>query len=503
MSFQKFLWVVAGAEPSILEKCPTEHKKFSAIGATILMTSGIAFLAGSCAAWYFSKTDTTDGSLGWAACFGVVWCLLIFCIDRALVITLKKDPSNPHQSFWTAFLVRLLLAIIIAFMVSIPLELYIFRDVINENVVDYENRVNQRLEDSMTSTADIEANKRVTAANKDLDDLRAQVNEIDTKIKLIDTKITRLLAQKDKPTTGAYKSAESSYTSASRQIADAQRNLREEHAKEKPLKTRIKSLEAAISKYNSQMGSAQSTMRFEREKWNRNIDVQIRELEGTKKVREGELKEAQDQQAAIRTNIANDTKAIQEKDNEVKQAQGRKQTTMKEGNHFLRDFQILSFAVDNSDDFYLWGFLWLIRLLFIIIEIMPTVVKIVMPVGAYEFAVQAEEKSLTEYFSSAEYIDSMKDIRRAEVDTQLEEARLRSESEIRIKKDIIERMTAAQVDVANRAIANWEKVELAKLQNQSAIPPSQPTTATHPTARDDSDGKLSPKDIDALFNDFK
>ena len=42
MSFEKLLWNIAGAEESILEKCSTDHKKFSAIGATILMTAFIA-----------------------------------------------------------------------------------------------------------------------------------------------------------------------------------------------------------------------------------------------------------------------------------------------------------------------------------------------------------------------------------------------------------------------------------------------------------------------------
>ena len=38
-------------------------------------------------------------------------------------------------------------------------------------------------------------------------------------------------------------------------------------------------------------------------------------------------------------------------------------------------------------------FLWMIRLLFFIIEILPTVVKIVTPVGSYDRMVQAEEKT--------------------------------------------------------------------------------------------------------------
>ena len=81
--FQRFLWTVAGAELDILEKCRTDHKKFSAIGATILMTAFIAFCAGTSAAWYFTQSgDESSGSLGWAMLFGLIWSLLIFCIDH-------------------------------------------------------------------------------------------------------------------------------------------------------------------------------------------------------------------------------------------------------------------------------------------------------------------------------------------------------------------------------------------------------------------------------------
>ena len=91
--FQKVLWTISGAEITILEseKCRTDHKRFGAIGATIAITTFIAFLSGTSAAWYFTQrgTDTT-GHMGWAIAFGFVWATLIFCIDRSLVITLKK-----------------------------------------------------------------------------------------------------------------------------------------------------------------------------------------------------------------------------------------------------------------------------------------------------------------------------------------------------------------------------------------------------------------------------
>lgn len=91
-TFQRILWTIAGAEIPILEKCRTDHKKFGAIGATIAMTSFIAFLSGTSAAWFFTQSGTeTSGKIGWAMAFGIVWATLIFCIDRSLVITMKKE----------------------------------------------------------------------------------------------------------------------------------------------------------------------------------------------------------------------------------------------------------------------------------------------------------------------------------------------------------------------------------------------------------------------------
>lgn len=56
-TFQRILWTIAGAEIPILEKCRTDHKKFGAMGATIAMTSFIAFLSGTSAAWFFTESE--------------------------------------------------------------------------------------------------------------------------------------------------------------------------------------------------------------------------------------------------------------------------------------------------------------------------------------------------------------------------------------------------------------------------------------------------------------
>lgn len=82
--FTRFLWFVAGADIEMLSLCPLDYKKYEAIGMTILMTSLVGFAAGSSAAWYF-----TEDAL-WTLVFGLFWSLLIFSIDRSLVVTLKR-----------------------------------------------------------------------------------------------------------------------------------------------------------------------------------------------------------------------------------------------------------------------------------------------------------------------------------------------------------------------------------------------------------------------------
>ena len=211
--FQRFLWTVAGAELDILEKCRTDHKKFAAIGATILMTAFIAFCAGTSAAWYFTQSgDETSGSLGWAMLFGLIWALLIFCIDRSLVITLKKDPSAKKQKFWIPLLSRSALACIIAFMVSIPLELVIFEDFIAEQKFFFDESSAKELSESTRAhreegvlSGEIDLSTSTMSRLDSLNTgLRGDVSSLNAQIQAERNKL-------NKPTTNAFTTAKSQY----------------------------------------------------------------------------------------------------------------------------------------------------------------------------------------------------------------------------------------------------------------------------------------------------
>ena len=430
--FQRFLWTVAGAELDILEKCRTDHKKFAAIGATILMTAFIAFCAGTSAAWYFTQSgDESSGSLGWAMLFGLIWALLIFCIDRSLVITLKKDPSAKKQKFWIPLLSRSALACIIAFMVSIPLELVIFEDFIAEQKFFFDESSAKELSESTRAhreegvlSGEIDLSTSTMSRLDSLNvGLRGNVSSLNAQIQAERNKL-------NKPTTSAFATAQNQYNNYNRQINIAQRNL------------------------------ANAT--------NAKINKRINELEGERSIAEGQIEQnvsdyMREANRLARNRDTRDSLATER----GKIIQDFKQTSNK-GNHFIQNYRILEYAVWKKDangnlptELF---FLWMIRLLFFIIEILPTVVKIVTPVGSYDRMVQAEEKQVMAYLESNEYIERIRSMHDIELRAREEQLQKQHQIELELKSDILEKVKIAQIEVADATIAKWKDSEMSKVK---------------------------------------
>lgn len=129
--FKTLLWRCAGATVPILKQpeCETDHNKVAAIGATVLLTGVLAGLTGGYA---FLKAFK---SLEVAVALGCFWGLLIFNLDRFMVMTIrKKDVSSlnlPDRIKAKAMEVvgstpRLLLAVLLSLFITKPLELQLF-----------------------------------------------------------------------------------------------------------------------------------------------------------------------------------------------------------------------------------------------------------------------------------------------------------------------------------------------------------------------------------------
>ena len=156
--FTKFFWWCSGANQDILMDCPqSEHNKYVGIGATVFFTGVLATLSGGYALFSVFK------SVYPAIAFGIIWGLVIFNLDRFIVSTLRKD-----ELFWNEFklvLPRLILAIILAIVISKPLELKIF-----------EKEIAQKVEEQQREFAIQAQRKTEQQFNPIMDSLRGEID---------------------------------------------------------------------------------------------------------------------------------------------------------------------------------------------------------------------------------------------------------------------------------------------------------------------------------------
>ena len=129
---QKFFIFCSGADTDILEECSAGEKtKYAGIGATVFFTAVMATIAGSFALY------TVFDNLFTAIFFGIIWGMLIFNLDRFIVSTIKKRDSFFDELIQAS--PRILLAVIIAIVISKPLEIKIFEKEINQVLLEEKN----------------------------------------------------------------------------------------------------------------------------------------------------------------------------------------------------------------------------------------------------------------------------------------------------------------------------------------------------------------------------
>lgn len=126
----EFFWLCSGANRTILRQCPTEYSKYFGIGGTIFFTAAMATLSGGYAFYTIFQSQSL------AICFGIFWGLLIFNLDRFIVNTMYSDGKYTISlGELMAGLPRLIIALFLGIVISTPLEMKIFEDRINSQIV--------------------------------------------------------------------------------------------------------------------------------------------------------------------------------------------------------------------------------------------------------------------------------------------------------------------------------------------------------------------------------
>ena len=151
---KRFFLLCSGVDSDIVNSCSNgEQNKYAGIGATVFFTALMAFMASSYALF------TVFDNIYTAVFFGIIWGFLIFNLDRFIVSTIKK-----RDNFLDEFIQaspRIVLAIIIAIVISKPLEIKIFEKEINTVLLKEKNELATANKTQVTNyfKSDVDKNK--------------------------------------------------------------------------------------------------------------------------------------------------------------------------------------------------------------------------------------------------------------------------------------------------------------------------------------------------------
>ena len=177
---KQFFILCSGADTDILDTCSIgEQNKYAGIGATVFFTALMATIASSYALY------TVFDNLYTSIFFGIIWGLLIFNLDRYIVSTIKKRDNILDEILQAT--PRIFLAVIIAIVISKPLELKIFEKEINQVLLEQKNDLTLANQNQIAQ----QFNPKITDLENQILGLQSQIDTKETEVNaLYDTYIT-------------------------------------------------------------------------------------------------------------------------------------------------------------------------------------------------------------------------------------------------------------------------------------------------------------------------
>ncbi len=178
--FVKTVCFIGGADISILKECPKDRNKFIAVGIGVFNTAALSmFTMGYAINAVLNDEDKSILTYLLILFFSIFWGFIIFGIDWGLISTIhKKKKYNLKSGFILVLttIFRLLVAAIISFTVSRPLEVLVFKDHLpvakREMQKDYREKLDAR-EDLKVEAVQ----KELDAEESDLEQWNLEKNE--------------------------------------------------------------------------------------------------------------------------------------------------------------------------------------------------------------------------------------------------------------------------------------------------------------------------------------
>jgi hypothetical protein len=197
----RFLWWSAGADPYFMGKAPMQDRvKYAGIGGIVFCTGLLAAVSGGYAfhTIFGPKGDANDYSLTASIAvkiatviFMVVWGTIIFNLDRFIVSSTGKGDGTDSIT-WKEVgqaLPRIIIALILGFAISAPLEIRILESEINSELSKFQQEYVQELN---VATDSVFKQKRI-GLEKEKAEYEGKKAEYETSIAQYDQQIDELV----------------------------------------------------------------------------------------------------------------------------------------------------------------------------------------------------------------------------------------------------------------------------------------------------------------------
>lgn len=440
MNLQKALAAVAGARTDLAEDV-RDLPKQAAMGGVLVSTALVAGISA-----FFALNTTLHLVWPVAAVAGAVWALVILNLDRMLIISMNGMGSTALK-LWAA-VPRLLLAIVIGAVISTPLTLRIFSSEINAEL-----KIMQA--------------QQLTASRVELDKTYGDIPNLQSQV----DRLRAVASGQQRPSVSDdpdVKSAQATYDDAAQKYQDAQANAQCE-------------LNGTCGTHVQGGGDAFRQAQATANAAKQNADRA-----------KSALDDAQ-QKAAARL----DTAAAQQADDARRQLPGlQSQLDAEEGAKQAADQAAAS--ADNANSGVLsqlealdaittghplaMAAHALLFLLFMFIEVLPVVTKLLSTVGgpsAYDYLVTQDEEEFKERKRSER--DRMRERVAAEADARDEVYRHQLDKRVASQKQVDDIVVEEQSKIAEKSMRIWAELAKARVdaelkkwiwENSSDLPPT-------------------------------
>jgi hypothetical protein len=475
---QRFLCICAGVDKEILNQCPTEWNKYTGIGATILFTGILASLSGG----YALYTVFRDGDLSTidvsalfpAFLFGILWGLIIFNLDRFIVSTFRKSDSG---SFWKRLYKelfqaspRIILAVIIAIVISKPIEIKIFETRLAEQIKLNKIAAIQTTIDGFNAIHQLGAKEgRVNALDATITNLQTELTTdpqnvkdlINVDLEKADAELTRVRTANNPKIKANENARYEIYKNPNSYIytTDSLGNKINTGNYTQNAKDRRYALYQEIQGWQKEIGDKQAEVT----KINQRIENE-RALYRQQKSQEISERKQEKDSAAVQLKAAT---ATAEKESE----EANKTTEQAFTNNFITQIEALGDLTDKDNTMNIVS--WFLMLLFLTIELAPILTKLITKRGVYdeildrqEYEIIVEQKEIISRINSEinALLKQAEDAAKLSADIKMQSDQYKSEAALRVNKTILDDIARKQQELALKAIDKWYEEEKRKLK---------------------------------------